>query len=153
MNLGAKGSNKYSIKPFDNNEIKNKLENVDIVFNTLNHEKILINTLVSDICLPINSQETNFCAENYKHLSNLHFADNNAESKALKTDVLIGRDYYWDFVCDEVGKGKSGPVALLTKLGYVFSVVLLIGKRINQVNMLILLISMSCVCTAEVSQN
>ena len=56
LNLGAKGSNKYSIKPFGNNEIKKKLENLDIVINTLNHEKILMNTLVSDTCLPINSQ-------------------------------------------------------------------------------------------------
>ena len=68
LNLGAKGSNKYSIKPFGNNktkkelenvrsnkysikpfgnnEIKKELENVDIVINTLNHEKILMKTLV-----------------------------------------------------------------------------------------------------------
>ena len=83
MNLGAEGSNKYSIEPFGNNEIKKELENVDIVINTLNHEKILMNTLVSDTCLPINSQEINFCKQNYKHLSNLNFADNNTESKAL----------------------------------------------------------------------
>ena len=63
-NLGVKGSNKYSIKPFANNEIKKELENVDIVFNTFNHEKVLINKLVSDICLPINSQEINLCKEN-----------------------------------------------------------------------------------------
>ena len=49
LNLGAKRSNKYSIKPFGNNEIKRELENVDIVINTLNHEKILMNTLVSDL--------------------------------------------------------------------------------------------------------
>ena len=69
-NLGVKGSNKYSIKPFGNNEIKKELENVDIVLNTFNHEKVLINKLVSDICLPINSLEINLCKQNYKHLSN-----------------------------------------------------------------------------------
>ena len=77
--------------------------------------------LVSDICLAINSQEINFCKQNYKLLSNLNFADNNTKSKALKIDVLIGEDYYWDFVCDEVVRGESGPVALLTKLGCVLS--------------------------------
>ena len=70
LNIGVKGSNKYSIKPFANNEIKKELENVDIVFNTFNHEKVLINKLVSDICLPINSQEIHLCKQNYKHLSN-----------------------------------------------------------------------------------
>ena len=105
MNLDTKGSNKYSIKPFGNNEIKKELENVYIVINTLNHEKVLMNTLVSDICVPINSQEINFCKQSYKHLSNLNFVDNNTESKALKIDALIGGDYYWDFVCDEVVRG------------------------------------------------
>ena len=121
LNLGAKGSNKYSIKPFGNNEIKKELENVDIVINTLNHEKILINTLVCEICLPINSQKISFCKQNYKHWSNLNFGDNNTENKALKIHVLIGGDYYWDFVCDEVVRGESGPIALLKKLGYVLS--------------------------------
>ena len=80
-----------------------------------------MNTLLSDICLTINSQEINFCKQNYKHLSNLNFADNNTERKALEIDVLIGGDYYWDFVCDEVVRGESCPVALLRKLGYVSS--------------------------------
>ena len=51
----------------------------------------------------------------------MNFADNNTESKALKIDVLIGGDYYCDFVCDEVVRGESDTVALLTKLGYVLS--------------------------------
>ena len=34
---------------------------------------------------------------------------------------MIGGDYYHDFVCDEVVTGESGPVTLLTKLGYVLS--------------------------------
>ena len=89
-------------------------------------------TLVSDICLPINSQEINFCKQNYKHLSNLNFADNNTESKAFEIDVLIGGDYYWVFVCDEVVRGESGPVALLTKLGCVLSIP--IERKGNQSN-------------------
>ena len=53
MNLGVKRSNEYSEEPFGDNEIKKELENVDIVINTLNHEKILMNKLVSGTCLPI----------------------------------------------------------------------------------------------------
>ena len=94
---------------------------MDIVINILNHKEILMNTLVSDVCLPINSQEIIFCKQNYKHLSNLNFADNITESKALEINILIGGDYCWDFVYDKVVRGESGPVALLTKLRYVLS--------------------------------
>ena len=94
---------------------------MDIFINTLNHEKILINTLMSDICLPTNSQEIMFYKQSYKHLSNLNFGNNNTESKALEIGVLIGRGYYWNFLCDEIVRVESGPVALLTKLGNVLS--------------------------------
>ena len=62
----------------------------------------------------------------------MNFADNNTESKAPEIDVLIGGDYYCDFVCDEVVIGESGPVARLTKLGYVLSVP--IERKKNQSN-------------------
>ena len=51
----------------------------------------------------------------------MNFVDNNKERKALEIDVLIGGDYYCDFFCDEVVRGESGTVALLTKLGYALS--------------------------------
>ena len=104
---------------------------MDIAINTLSNEKILMNTLASDICL-LNSQEINFSKKNNKHLSNLNFADNNTESKVLEIDVLIGGDYYWDFVCDEVVRGESDLVAPLTKLGYVLSGP--IERKMNQSN-------------------
>ena len=111
---------------------------MDIVIKILNHEKILVNTLVSDICLSINSQKINFCKQTYKHLANLNFADNNAESEALEIEVLIGGDYYWDFVCVEIVRDESGPVALLTKLGYVLSGPIegKINRKNNNVNII-----------------
>ena len=44
--------------------MKQELENVDIVIKTLSHKKILVNTFVCDISLPINSQKLNFCIQN-----------------------------------------------------------------------------------------
>ena len=44
--------------------MKQELENVDIAIKTLSHKKILLNTFVSDISLPINSQTLNFCMKN-----------------------------------------------------------------------------------------
>ena len=34
--------------------------------------------------------------------------------------LLIGADYYWAFVEGEVLKGTTGPVALRSKLGWIF---------------------------------
>ena len=39
----------------------------------------------------------------------------------LVNDNLIGGDYYWEFMSDEVVRGESGPVAILIKLGFVLS--------------------------------
>ena len=36
-------------------------------------------------------------------------------------DILIGSDQYWQLVTGEVVKGKSGPTAMNTKLGWVLS--------------------------------
>ena len=52
------------MKSFGKNEMKQELENVDIVIKTLSHKKILVNTFVCDISLPINSQKLNFCIQN-----------------------------------------------------------------------------------------
>ena len=60
LNLGAKGSNKYSIKPFGNNEIKKELENVgsnkysikpfgnNEIKKELENVDIVINTLIQE---------------------------------------------------------------------------------------------------------
>ena len=106
---------------------------------TLNHEKILVNTFASEMCLPLNSQTLNFCRQKYRHLSYLNFADSNAENKTPDTDILIGRNDYLESMYDKVVRGESGPVAILTKLGFVLS-----GRGvmivINQTNMLMLFI-------------
>ena len=55
LNLVAKRSKLFSLKSFGNNEMKQELENVNIVIKTLSHKKIFVNSLVSDICLLLNS--------------------------------------------------------------------------------------------------
>ena len=36
-------------------------------------------------------------------------------------DILIGLDYYWTFVTDEVRRGENGPVAINSRLGCLVS--------------------------------
>ena len=76
---------------------------------------------MSDICLPLNSQNIEFAKENYNHLKHVKLADTNPQNLDLDIDILIGSDLYWNFICDTVIRGESGPVALLTKVGYVLS--------------------------------
>ena len=52
---------------------------------------------------------------------NIKLADSNIDNKNLAIDILVGVDFYWDMVVESLIKGKSGPVALNTKVGYVLS--------------------------------
>ena len=39
----------------------------------------------------------------------------------MSVDILIGSDYYWDIIENEVVRGESGPVAIKDKVGYILS--------------------------------
>ncbi len=49
-------------------------------------------------------------------------ADDSSPSNDVDIDILIGADFYWNFVSNESRRGEQpGPVALLTRLGWVLS--------------------------------
>ena len=47
----------------------------------------------------------------YAHLQTLDLADSSANHQG-GIDVLMGSDYYWQIVIDDVVSGESGPVAV-----------------------------------------
>ena len=51
----------------------------------------------------------------------MKLADTTDGEDQLEIDILIGADFYWDFVLGDVIRGDSGPVALKTSLGWVLS--------------------------------
>ena len=68
------------------------------------------------ICSPLPSHVD---ANNYPHLHALKLADcSNSEGSI---DVLIGSDYYWDFVTSEIVRGDFGPTAVNSKFGWLLS--------------------------------
>ena len=73
---------------------------------------------VPKICEPLNNQPIAFCKAEYDHLT--HLADS-CQSEDMSIDILIGMDYYWQIVTSEVVRGKKGPTAVYTKLGWVLS--------------------------------
>jgi hypothetical protein len=73
------------------------------------------------ICTPVVRQTVLEAQERYEHLANLNMADPITGEQDAEIDLLIGSDQYWKLVTGCVIKGKSGPTALHTKLGWVLS--------------------------------
>ena len=68
------------------------------------------------ICSPLPSRVD---ANNYPHLHGLKLADYSDSEDSI--DVLIGADYYWDFVTSEIVRGDFGPTAVNSKFGWLLS--------------------------------
>ena len=68
------------------------------------------------ICSPLPSHVD---ANNYPHLHGLKLADYSNSEDSI--DVLIGSDYYWDFVTSEIVRGDFGPTAVNSKFGWLLS--------------------------------
>ena len=73
------------------------------------------------ICEPLSVQPISLCQDMYSHLSCLELADASDGSAPLEVDLLIGSDYYWQQLTGEIRRGEDGPIAVLTKFGWVLS--------------------------------
>ena len=73
--------------------------------------------VVPHICDPISSETAVNCVKMHGHLS---LADVTSD-EAMEIDLLIGSDFYWEFVTGETVRGSEGPVAIKTTLGWVLS--------------------------------
>ena len=76
--------------------------------------------VVPHICDPLTTQNTSTCSKKYDHIAHLNLADI-SEDDTLEVDLLIGSDYYWQFVTGKTIRGSDGPVAIETTLGWVLS--------------------------------
>ena len=76
--------------------------------------------IVPHICDLLTTQTVSTCSKMYSHLVQLDLADI-SEEETLEVDMLIGSDFYWEFVTGEIFRGQSGPVAVRTTLGWVLS--------------------------------
>lgn len=77
--------------------------------------------VVPVVCAPLNSQEIQLAASQYPHIAALPLADFHSGESA-EVDILIGLDYYWEFLSGGCMRGElGGPVALESKLGWILS--------------------------------
>ena len=72
------------------------------------------------ICTPVTSQILNL-SKTYPHLNNIKLEDSNTDDKNSAIVILVRDDFCWDIVLEGFIRGKSGPVVLNTKVGYVLS--------------------------------
>ena len=77
--------------------------------------------VVPSICEPIAGQPITLARDTYPHLFGLNLADDSDRSESLAISILIGADHYWKLATGRVRRGKTGPTAIETVLGWVLS--------------------------------
>ncbi|XP_066915771.1 uncharacterized protein [Clytia hemisphaerica] len=112
LNLKQIGKKELCIQSFGNNKTVKTLPLVEFNVKT-SKGQVPVQAYVSEISQPVSRQNTVECQKRFEHLKGLKLADPNHE-KAIDIDILIGSNFYWDFIHTEGAvTGKSGqPIAL-----------------------------------------
>ena len=94
---------------------------------------------VPTICEPLTSHPLVDCRETYPHLTGLELADypGDDQSQSLHVDILIGSDHYWDLITGRLQRGADGPVAIETKLGWVYSCPVAVSGQMDELHSLV----------------
>ena len=113
-----------SIKVFGST--KTNLENLYVVLLKIqscssSNFKIIEAIVVPTICSPLSGQFTELAKNQYTHLNNIQLSDCNVINSDSQIDAFIGADHYWDFMTREEKRGRKGPVAIKTILGWVLN--------------------------------
>ena len=124
----------------------NSLEVTTLFVRTLSGNHIPISVLiVPKLAAPIrNSVRT--CLKDLPYLKDLPLAHPVTSDENFDISVLIGADFYWQFVQDHIVRGK-GPTAVQSHLGYLLSGPLPLSRPMETTNLHIAILS--CTNAAE----
>ena len=89
---------------------------------------------IPTICSPIANQAVNVATRSCSHLLDLPLADFWVADSDVDADILTGEDYFWSIVTEVVRHGEEGPVAMETTLGWVLSLLDIVGYYIQDTN-------------------
>ena len=90
--------------------------------NVENSNYKVINALVvPSICTPLSQQCVSIARNQYDHLKYLKLSNSSDSKFKCNVDILIGADYYWDFVSGNIKRRNSAQVAVETVLDWVLS--------------------------------
>ena len=104
-----------------------KLVNLDVILISAHNTNgrncgVIELYVVPFICKPICDQQIELAQATYEHLISLNLADSTDGEANLKIDMLIGADFYWDYVSRDIIRGNGcGPVAVKTSFGWMLS--------------------------------
>ena len=118
------------MKSFGSNEFQAREVNVALIKFCKGHEKVFVEAICSLVIWDsLTSQNCKFVSKRYNHLQGLNLADKSADgSKTI--EILVGLDYYFEFITGGIVKGKFGePVALKSSFEYILS-----GQYKNSLN-------------------
>lgn len=123
LRLSPKKTESLRIKTFGFSEERDTLcEAVELALVTKDDGTLKLTALVVPfICDPVNCQPISHSRDCYDHLVGLELADSADLEDSLEIDVLIGCDFYWTLVTGRIRRGRSGPTAIQTKVGWVLS--------------------------------
>ena len=57
----------------------------------------------------------------YNQLQGLALSDMVGPEDMLTVDLLVGADHYWRVVTGQMRRGRAGPIAVETKIGWILS--------------------------------
>ena len=116
LSLRAIHQQKMAIKTFGSRE-----EEEHLAVETVDRQVLQLELLVVPlICEPLSNQPIEFCKLEFQHLAHLQLADS-CDGCDMTIDILIRSDHYWEIATSEIVRGKKGPTAINTKLGWVLS--------------------------------
>ena len=123
------------IKSFGGARHTKTFEYVEFAVNT-NSSVENIKAFVSEISYPLSGQNIAFAKQTFSHLRNIKLADDSKSDTPIDIDILIGSDYYWEFIEGKtIKRGNPGePVAISSKLGFVINGE--IPKKLNSTSVL-----------------
>jgi hypothetical protein len=94
---------------------------VELVIVTIENQPIVVQAIVIDFL--VNQLEDGYRKnlQDFAHLKDLRLAHPFTGQETFHVDILIGEDFYWQFIGDEAPIRGRGPTAVNSKLGYLVS--------------------------------
>ena len=122
--LSPTGTETVLIKTFGNNEASlKKCDIVQVALECQDNLVVFINAYEVDlICGPTANQTIEVAQQYYPHLRCMPLTDYSRGDEELEVDIMIGADYYWSVVQNNIVRGQfHDPVAIRRRLGYVLT--------------------------------
>ena len=123
LSLRAGGERIMSIVTFGSSEVRRcTCKNMTIALRCKDDSIVQLTVFaVPMICQPIASSSVFNHLDRFPHLDGLELAEDASANSPLDVGLLIGSDYYWEFLTGRIRRGEEGPVAIETKVGWVLS--------------------------------